>query len=160
MAPECLPELSFRLGPSGGTGGFFFDDDPREASEIAKIVVHFGDYIDGVQIGWADATVAHHGSCNGPAVGEFDIFYQNGEKLRAIDGSIGANPGDGGPYVTSIRFHTETKSSQLFGKQSASAFIYQMPGEFRDYSIVGFFGRAGKYLDSIGPLVRTISATG
>jgi Jacalin-like lectin domain len=160
MAPEYLPGLSFRLGPSGGTGGLFFDDDPREAGEIAKIVVHFGDYIDGVQIGWADATVAHHGSCNGPTVGEFDIFYQNGEKLRAIDGSIGANPGDGGPYVTSIRFHTEIKSSQLFGKQSSNAFIYQVPGEFRDCSIVGFFGRAGKYLDSIGPLVRIVSASG
>jgi Jacalin-like lectin domain len=160
MDPKYLPGLSFRLGPSGGTGGFYFDDDPREASEIAMIVVHFGDYIDGLQIGWADATVAHHGSCNGPSIGQFDISYQNGEKLCAIDGSIGANPGDGGPYVTSIRFHTETRSSQLFGKQSPDAFSYQLPDQFRDYSIVGFFGRACKYLDSIGPLVRIISASG
>jgi hypothetical protein len=160
MDPDYLPGLSFRLGPSGGTGGLSFEDDSREACEIAKIVVHFGDYIDGLQIGWADATVAYHGSCNGPTLGELDISYQNGEKLRAIDGSIGANPGDGGPYVTSIRFHTDTVSSQLFGKQSPAAFVYQLPAQIRDYSIVGFFGRAGKYLDSIGPLFRMISASG
>jgi hypothetical protein len=29
-------------------------------------------------------------------------------------------------------------------------------GEYSDYSIIGFFGRAGKYLDSIGPLLAPV----
>ncbi|HXM01380.1 MAG TPA: jacalin-like lectin [Chthoniobacterales bacterium] len=122
-------------------------------TEIAKIYVHFGDYIDGLRIEWADGTDAYHGSCNGPAIDEFDVHHQNGEKLLGFDGSIGAHPGDGGPYVTSIRFHTEARSSEVFGKQSSNSFTYHLMGRLGDYSVIGFFGRAGKYLDSIGPLL-------
>jgi hypothetical protein len=58
-----------------------------------------------------------------------------------------------GPYVTSIRFHTETRSSEAFGKASSNAFTYHVKSDYGEYSIIGFFGRAGKYLDSIGPLI-------
>jgi hypothetical protein len=153
MAPIYPAQRSFPLGPSGGTGGFFFEDHPEAGAEIAKIYVHFGDYIDGLRIEWANGTDAYHGSCNGPAIAEFDVHHQNGEKLRGFDGSIGAHPGDGGPYVTSIRFHTETRSSEVFGKQSSNSFTYHLMSQFGDYSVIGFFGRAGKYLDSIGPLL-------
>jgi hypothetical protein len=87
---------------------------------------------------------------------EFAIDHQNGEKLRGFDGSIGAHPGDGGPYVTSIRFHSETRSSEVFGKPFSNSFTYYPMGEYSDYSIIGFFGRAGKYLDSIGPLLAPV----
>jgi len=150
MAPASH---SFCLGPSGGTGGLFFQDKPEAGIQIAKIYVHFGDYIDGLRIEWADGTDAYHGSCNGPVIAEFEVDHQNGEKLRGFDGSIGAHPGDGGPYVTSIRFHTETRSSETFGKPSSNAFIYHVKSDYGEYSIIGFFGRAGKYLDSIGPLI-------
>jgi hypothetical protein len=153
MASIYPAQRSFRLGPSGGTGGLFFEDKPEVGTEIAKIYVHFGDYIDGLRIEWADGTDAYHGSCNGPAIAEFDVPHQNGEKLRGFDGSIGAHPGDGGPFVTSIRFHTETRSSEVFGKQSSNSFTYHLMGQFGDYNVIGFFGRAGKYLDSIGPLL-------
>jgi|SRR5215469_10724854 len=143
----------FRLGPSGGTGGLFFEDKPEAGIEIAKIYIHFGDYIDGLRIEWADGTDAYHGSCNGPTIAEFSVHHQNGEKLSGLDGSIGANPGDGGPYVTSIRFHTETRSSEVFGKQTSNLFTYQLAGGFGDHRIIGFFGRSGKYLDSIGLLL-------
>jgi len=68
MAPIYPAQRSFPLGPSGGTGGFFFEDHPEAGAEIAKIYVHFGDYIDGLRIEWADGTDAYHGSCNGPAI--------------------------------------------------------------------------------------------
>ena len=153
MALMSPAQSIFRLGPSGGTGGLFFQDKPEAGLEIAKIYIHFGDYIDGLRIEWADGTDAYHGSCNGPAIVEFKIDHQNAERLRGFDGSIGAHPGDGGPYVTSIRFHTETKSSEVFGKQSSNSFTYYLERRYGDYSIIGFFGRAGKYLDSIGPLL-------
>src|SRR5260370_28765156 len=121
MAPIYPAQRSFPLGTSGGTGGFFFEDHPEAGAEIAKIYVNFGDYIDGLRIEWADGTDAYHGSCNGPAIAEFDVHHQNGEKLRGFDGSTGAHPGDGGPYVTSIRFHTETRSPEVFGKQSSNS---------------------------------------
>jgi hypothetical protein len=150
MAPTSN---SFRIGPSGGTGGLFFEDKPKEGTEIARIYIHFGDYIDGLRVEWTDGTDAYHGSCNGPTIAEFDVHHRNSEKLLGFDGSIGAHPGDGGPYVTSLRFHTETRSSEVFGKQSSSSFNYQLQGKSGDYHIIGFFGRSGKYLDSIGPLL-------
>ena len=153
MAPIYPAQRSFPLGPSGGTGGFFFEDHPEAGAEIAKIYVHFGDYIDGLRVEWADGTDAYHGTCSGPVIVEFVIHHQNGETLRGFDGSIGAHPGDGGPYVTSIRFHTETRSSEVFGTPFANSFTYPRMGQYGDYSIIGFFGRAGKYLDSIGPLL-------
>ena len=70
---------SFCLGPSGGTGGLFFQDKPEAGIQIAKIYVHFGDYIDGLWIEWADGTDAYHGSCNGPVIAEFEVDHQNGE---------------------------------------------------------------------------------
>lgn len=153
MASMSPAPHSFCLGPSGGTGGIFFQDKPEAGIQIAKIYVHFGDYIDGLRIVWADGTDAYHGSCNGPVIAEFGVDHQNGEKLRGFDGSIGAHPGDGGPYVTSIRFHTETRSSEAFGEPSSNPFTYQVKSDYCEYSIIGFFGRAGKYLDSIGPLI-------
>ena len=153
MAPMFSAQRSFRLGPSGGTGGLSFQDTPGAGIEIAKIYIHFGDYIDGLRIEWVDGTDAYHGFCNGPGIALFEISWQNGEKLRGFDGSIGAHPGDGGPYVTSIRFHTDTRSSEIFGKQSSTAFTYHPKGDYGNYRIIGFFGRAGKYLDSIGPLL-------
>ena len=156
MVMISATERAFRLGPSGGTGGLFFEDKPAEGTQVAKIYVHFGDYIDGLRIEWTDGTDAYHGSCNGPVIVEFAIDHQNGEKLRGFDGSIGAHPGDGGPYVTSIRFHTETRSSEVFGKPFSNSFTYHRMGQYGDYSIIGFFGRAGKYLDSIGPLLAPV----
>jgi Jacalin-like lectin domain len=153
MASISPAPHSFCLGPSGGTGGLFFQDKPEAGIQIAKIYIHFGDYIDGLRIVWADGTDAYHGSCNGPVIAEFEVDHQNGEKLRGFDGSIGAHPGDGGPYVTSIRFHTETRSSEVFGKPSSNAFTYQVKSDHCEYSVIGLFGRAGKYLDSIGPLI-------
>jgi hypothetical protein len=82
MALVSSAQYSFRLGPSGGTGGLFFEDRPGMGNEIAKIYVHFGDYIDGLRIEWADGSDAYHGSCNGPTIVEFEIHHQNGEKLR------------------------------------------------------------------------------
>jgi hypothetical protein len=142
-----------RLGPSGGTGGLFFEDKPKIETEIARIYIHFGDYIDGLRIEWTDGTDAYHGSCNGPTIAEFDVHQQSDEKLVGFEGSIGAHPGDGGPYVTSLRFHTATRSSEIFGKQTANSFSYHLQGKSTDYHIIGFFGRSGKYLDSIGPLL-------
>lgn len=153
MASMSPAQHSFRLGPSGGTGGLFFEDKPGAGVEIAKIYIHFGDYIDGLRIEWADGTDAYHGSCNGPVIAEFKIDHQSGEKLRGFDGSIGAHPGDGGPYVTSLRFHTEARFSEVFGKLSFNSFSYLLGSHYGDSSIIGFFGRAGKYLDSIGPLI-------
>jgi hypothetical protein len=153
MASIYPSRVPFRLGPSGGTGGFFFEDKPEVGIGIAKIYIHFGDYIDGLRIEWADGTDAYHGSCNGPTIAEFSVHHQNGEKLTGFDGSIGAHPCDGGPYVTSIRFHTETRSSQVFGKETSNSFTYHLPGQFGDHCIIGFFGRSGKYLDSIGALL-------
>jgi Jacalin-like lectin domain len=158
MASMSPPPQSFRLGPSGGTGGLFFQDKPGAGIHIANIYVHFGDYIDGLRIEWADGTDAYHGSCNGPAIAEFEIDHQSGEKLRGFDGSIGAHPDDGGLYVTSIRFHTQARSSAAFGKSSPTSFTYHLKRDYGDYSIIGFFGRACKYLDSIGPLMIKVPA--
>ena len=68
MATISATERAFRLGPSGGTGGLFFEDKPADGTQIAKIYAHFGDYIDGLWIEWADGTDAYHGSCNGPVI--------------------------------------------------------------------------------------------
>ena len=86
-----------------------------------------------------------------------DTFVLNpGEHLTAIDGTIGNLPDDGGPYVVSIRFvvstgNTVRQSAILGADHGTSGFQYTAPP---NASIVGFFGRSGKYLDAIGVLLQ------
>ena len=143
--------MAYQLGPSGGTGGEPFSDSP---GTINQIIVHHGAYVDGIEIGWNDGTTSKHGEGGGPNV---DTFILNpDEHLTAIDGTIGNLPDDGGPYVVSIRFvvstgNTVRRSAILGADHGTCAFQYTAPS---NASIVGFFGRSGKYLDAIGVLLQ------
>jgi hypothetical protein len=108
--------------------------------------------VDSIEISWSDGTTSKHGEGGVP---NEDTFVLN-EHLTAIDGTIGNLPDDGGPYVVSIRFvvstgNTVRQSAILGADHGTSPFQYTAPP---DASIVGFFGRSGKYLDAIGVLLQ------
>ena len=121
---------------------------------INHIIVHHGAYVDAIEIGWRDGTTSKHGEGGGPNV---DTFVLNpDEHLTAIDGTIGNLPDDGGPYVVSIRFVGEHRehSASVGNSRHGSRHVRVQYTAPPNASIVGFFGRSGKYLDAIGVLLQ------
>jgi hypothetical protein len=132
-----------RCGPSGGAGGYDFQDDWSSAGrKISKIVVRHGDYIDALQIHWADGKVS---KMNGGSGGEeTTITLQEDEYLIGIQGRYGT-------VVHSIVFHTTRRSVGPYGGDGGHAtYSYNVGPQWPNLEIVAFFGRAGAYIDAIG----------
>ncbi|CAO2142432.1 unnamed protein product [Urochloa humidicola] len=65
--------------------------------------------------------------------------------LKEISGTTG-QVGSMSNIITSLRFVTNKNKVYTFGKTSGTPFSVPI----QDGKIVGFFGRAGDYLDAIG----------
>ncbi len=134
----------------GGSGGSAFSDPlPPEGARILEVRVRSGDYIDSLQLIYAlpdgrTITGTRHGG-GGGRPGAFQL--DRDEYITGISGRHGL-------YIDSIRFHTNKRTSQVFGGR----------GGQRDFSITvpagnqaaGFTGGAGEYLDAIGLIVIPI----
>ncbi len=153
-----MPTIS---GPSGGTGGNYFADNPT--SQIAKLRVRHGAYVDSLEVTWTDGSTAQHGGQDGDSAPDVDEFVMNtGEYLTSVVGTIGALLDDGGPYILSIQFNTSTgRASPVWGDSTGinasnpPAYYY---GPESGQVITGFIGRSGKYLDAIGVIFDTAPA--
>jgi hypothetical protein len=146
--PAALGQQLYRMGPSGGVGGGpFFDKGMPSGSRVSEVRVRHGAWIDAVQMihklsDGQPLSLPRHGGGGGTR----SVFRLGpGEYLRAVSGRYGR-------FVDSIRFYSNMKSSPLYGGRGGAVdFYYQAPA---DYEIVGFLGRSGKFLDSIGVVLR------
>lgn len=76
------------------------------------------------------------------------IQLSPGEYLTNISGTIRKHKGV--EVVGSLQFHTNLTTYGAFGKPEGTSFGIAMRGA----EIVGFNGRSGNYLDSIGIFVK------
>ena len=138
-APQ--PGQTSLAGGSGGTD--FVDGDIPAGTRIVEVRVEAGNVVDSVQMIYnlPDGRLleaARHGGGGGRAA---SFHLEQGEYIVGLSGRCGI-------YVDSLRIHTNTRTSQLFGGS----------GGDRDFRIdvpdgnqaTGFIGRSGTYLDAIG----------
>jgi hypothetical protein len=135
----------YRMGPSGGLGGApFYDTNVPGNSKVVEVRVRHGSWIDAVQVIHDRGELSLHGGSGGRLS---RITLAPGEHIRAIGGRYGR-------FVDSIRIYTNRRSSPIYGGSGGSVdFYYEAPAGFE---IVGFLGRSGTYLDSIGVIMRKI----
>ncbi len=141
--------ITFSLcGPSGGVGGAEFSDGQRGGRTIVEVRVRSGALIDSIQVVYRDITgLVGKGAMHGRSGGNLSVFKLGpGEYITVVGGKYGK-------FIDSLYIKTNKGRHQKWGGQGGNIqFIYTAPPGSR---IDGFFGRAGKYLDSIGVIMRT-----
>jgi hypothetical protein len=132
-------------GPAGSPEGTPFSD----ACDIAEIRVNAGWWIDGVQVVCrGGGAMPLRGGGGGSAAA---FVLQPGERLRGISGST---HGAHGAYVYSLQFHTDRRSSPVYGNgnetdRGTRPFRFEVPA---GAGAAGLTGSAGQYLHLIGLL--------
>jgi hypothetical protein len=120
------------------TGATRFSDQCRD---IAEIRVRSGWWIDAVQVVCRDGVHVRRGGYGG---GEHVFRLRPGEYVIGISGRHG---GPGGNYVYALQFHTNYRSSPLYGAAGPdrgwTPFRTFAP---RGERITGFVGESGRYL--------------
>lgn len=136
-----------RFGPWGGTGGTIFDDGIYTGVRQIHITRGLGIssmkvlYDRNGQAIWGDK----RGS-SGAAKTEKIIFDFPSEILTHVTGHFGPAMIMGPTVIKSIMFHTTKKNHGPFGDEHGTFFSSCLT----EGRIVGFHGRGGWYIDSIG----------
>uniref|UniRef100_A0A0E0JPE6 Jacalin-type lectin domain-containing protein n=1 Tax=Oryza punctata TaxID=4537 RepID=A0A0E0JPE6_ORYPU len=136
-----------RFGPWGGNGGTIFDDGIYTGVRQINLTRGLGIssmkvlYDRNGQAIWGDK----RGS-SGAARAEKVIFDFPSEILTHITGYFGSTMIMGSTVIKSLTFHTTKKSHGPFGDETGTFFSSCLT----EGRIVGFHGRDGWYIDSIG----------
>ncbi|KAI6701552.1 hypothetical protein NL676_015876, partial [Syzygium grande] len=139
------------VGPFGGHGGDSFDD--QTYSDIRKITIVFSSVIESITIdydqnGCLVSSPRHGGSWGGQAL-ELPLDYPN-EYLISVSGHIQE---DSYRVINSLTFHSNKRSYGPIGNGIGESFEFPSV----DGKIIGFHGRCGFYLDSIGAYFGPVS---
>jgi hypothetical protein len=132
------------IGPFGGVGGGSFDDNP--ASQVRKVAIYSGTYIDKIILQYADDTTSSHGGPGGELLHP-PLELGDGEFLNGVEGAYDQ-------YLNWIVFTTSAnRTFGPFGVASGRTFILtQIPG----FAITSFFGRSGVYVDALGFYIQKV----
>ncbi|KAF8013848.1 hypothetical protein BT93_I1646 [Corymbia citriodora subsp. variegata] len=133
------------MGPFGGQGGSPWDDGV--STVVRKIIVTSGSAIDSITVEYdKNGYVVQgpkHGGDGGDPEPEIKLDYPQ-EYLTSFSGHIGSLFGY--IIVRSITFHSNERTYGPFGEEVGKYFHFPSIGK----KIVGFHGRSGLYLDSLG----------
>jgi len=135
-----------KFGPWGGSAG---PDLPYEPRMIESITIASGDVIDSFSFTYIDRagqrrTGGRWG--NGPGTVNPTIQLGPSELVIQMSGTIAIWKGE--RTIASLTFITTNKTYGPFGSAIGTPFSVSVP---QDQSIVGFFGKSGKYyLESLG----------
>ncbi len=135
-------------GPSGGTGGEEFSDDIRpQDCQVLEVHIYARQQVNAIQIIHETCAGRRHAfPLRGRAAGDCYIL-----KLAADEFVISIR-GRFGRQVDSIRIRTNKQASPLLGGEGGSTvYRYEAPS---GAEIVGFCGRAGDTLATIGVILR------
>jgi hypothetical protein len=155
----CLPPVTLDAqgslrqlpeGPSGGTGGEPFVDPGTLGSRLVMIRVRSGAFIDAIQLVFAYKA---GGSCANGTVGP----WHGGEGGDLSEFPLACDEDVveiGGKYANYVE-HLFVKTSKgrvmhWGGSGGIQVFDYPLP---RNASLKGVWGRAGVYVDAIGPIM-------
>jgi hypothetical protein len=131
----------------GGGGTISFSDTPQIDFKISAIRIHAGRFIDSIQVIYNTPYGIQNSNKNGGPEGSEFVFYLNPNEY--ITG-ISIRHGD---FIDALRFFTNLRSSALYGGSGGVETNIQAPPR---YHIVGFYGKYGAYLDSIGVIFGPI----
>ncbi|CAL4979542.1 unnamed protein product [Urochloa decumbens] len=140
-----------KIGHWGGMGGQPCDLKQTPHRLVRVIVYRNACAITAIEFTYADSREHHHDE--GPWGGDPDNDHTRAEVIELHSGYLKEVSGTHGQVgsmrnnITSLRFVTNTNKVYAFG-QSNIGTPFEVP--IQDGKIVGFFGRAGDYLDSLG----------
>ncbi len=149
FSTECYAgDYFISQGPSGGYGGVHYNSGATGQTKVVEVRVYSGAFIDSIQFIYK---FDHGGLLQGKK------FGGNGGKLKvlklAADEYIDRAGGKYGKYVDSLFLVTNKGRMMKWGGNGGSAdFFYSVP---KGGSIWGFNGRAGKYIDAFGVVMKT-----
>lgn len=137
-------------GPSGGVGGKVFSDGQKEGARIIKVIVHSGAFIDSIQVVYGYKgkrgkvfILPRHGGEGGE---KSELQFAPDEYITMVAGQYDV-------CVNSLMIKTSKNRKKKWGMDGGKVdFIYNVPTGSK---IIGFFGRAGEFLDSIGVIIQT-----
>jgi predicted flap endonuclease-1-like 5' DNA nuclease len=137
-----------KVGPVGGEGGQPFDNyEIPEGAQLREIRLLTDRFVNAIQLIFTDKD-GNVGELRpiGGLNGHLEIFtLGTDEYLTAISGKHGW-------YIDSIQFHTNKRSSDIFGgKGGDTEFILEAP---KNHEISGLFGKADWFIDQLGIIVR------
>ncbi|XP_039157320.1 mannose/glucose-specific lectin [Eucalyptus grandis] len=148
--PHTYPIKVF--GPFGGAGGDSWDDG--QYVHISRIAVRYGTVIDSIAFDYIDTNGSkrsiRHGGNSGENICEVKLAYPD-EYITSFSGYINSNNSHG--LINSLTFRTNKRIWGPIGKEEGKYF--SLPSEAG--KLVGFFGRSGTLLDSIGAHIELFS---
>ncbi len=137
-----------RLGPAGGLGGKPFGDYVIPVgTRLREIHIYANWCVDGLQLIFTydkgrNSSLPRAGAGGGI---HHVFFLGEDEYLLGISGRSGW-------YIDNIQFHTNKRSSHVYGGIGGEQDFYFQAQEGEE--IVGIFGREGWYVDALGAIVR------
>ncbi|KAJ4962383.1 hypothetical protein NE237_022322 [Protea cynaroides] len=153
MSRDYSEKKPISVGPWGGQDGIQWDDGV--CSGVRQLVINHAAGIDSIQIEydlkgssvWSDK----HGGLGGITTDQVKLDYPD-EYLTSIQGYYGSINEWGTTIVRSLTFESNMKTYGPFGVQQGKHFSFPMSGA----KIVGFHGKAGWYIDSIGVYLKSL----
>jgi hypothetical protein len=147
--PAYASESFSPCGISGGLGGNEFHDGQTGGRIIKEVRIYSGTIIDSIQVIYTDhvnQTIA--GNKHGGPGGNLSVLTLAPDEYNTTVG------GKYGSFVDSLFIKTSKGQVKKWGGAGGTVdFYYSVPP---GSSIHGFFGRAGKYVDSVGVIMKTI----
>ncbi|KAL6865173.1 hypothetical protein ACP4OV_016324 [Aristida adscensionis] len=146
-------KINLRYGPVGGGAGTA-REPKSEPSSLESIKIRHKDVIYSIEFTYTDKNGINHGE--GPwgwgkgSMETSTVELGPTEFVTEVSGTIGKylNHYD---VVSSLKIVTNLRTFGPYGTPSAN--IFSFPGK-KDSNVVGFFGRSGEALDSLGVIVR------
>ncbi|XP_028756258.1 jacalin-related lectin 19-like [Neltuma alba] len=135
------------VGPWGGNGRSSWDDGCFTG--VREITLVYGDCIDSIQVVYdkhgKPFKADRHGGTRGNETDEIKLQYPH-EFLIGVSGHYCPAWLNGTPVIRSLVFKSNITTYGPYGVEEGTPFDFTMEG----CKIVGFKGRSGWYLDSIG----------
>ncbi|XP_019198333.1 PREDICTED: jacalin-related lectin 19-like [Ipomoea nil] len=151
MAQATAVKRRIEIGPWGGHGGSAWDDGSHDG--IREISLVYGRCIDSIRVVYdrngRPFTAEKQGGNGGDKTGEVKLQFPE-EYLTSISGYYG--PQRGSLVIRSLTFKSNQRTFGPFGLEEGTPFSLPMEGG----KIVGFKGRSGWYVDSIGCYIARI----
>ncbi|KAH7673903.1 Mannose-binding lectins domain-containing protein [Dioscorea alata] len=141
------------VGPWGGQGGVPWDDGVY--STVRQIVITHGTAIDSIRIEYdrkgTSLWSVKHGGNGGAKTDKVPLDHPT-EILTTVSGHFGSMTNGSPIIIRSLTFHSNYSKYGPFGLEQGTQFSCPINGA----KIVGFHGRSGWYVDSIGFYMKHI----
>lgn len=147
---QCLVT---KIGPWGSSHEGTVQDITESPKRLESITLYHGWSVDSISFTYLDHAGEKHkaGPWGGPGGDPIMIEFGSSEFLKEVSRTFG--PYEGSTVIRSINFITNKQTYGPFGRQEGTPF--SVPAQ-NNSSVVGFFGRSGKYINAVGVYVQPI----